>query len=543
MKSMKRVWVLLTVVAMLFVASGYAEGQREGAEANSSLNEELALEGINLTETPVLTLEPISAVIDYSQNVTLTAATSSGDEPITWTSSDVNVAEISAVSGQSIDVTGINAGVAMITCTSGELTQICTVTVNAPGTLQITGVDYPSTFQIGKGGWRLRNGTLASTVDLATLTTVIRGANGEPVGRPFTYTFDADVKRYDIRGIDDYIPFSRISTEGTYTWTLSAVDVSGRSVSMNLPIHAVASEETVISNNPGVYSSIIIASDISVDNTELVMQLGETKTISATVLPDGAVNDAIMWVSDDPSIAVVSPIGEVTGIGIGSTTITCRTLDNSGVSASCVATVLGMPASDENENSMNLSEEYSDGYVNDIETNGRNLILNSSFSDLLDAGIYKFNGDEVTFSSTEFNAEPYSFSLQMSNYGIENIRGKTLAFSMEYRIDEALEFGTTNPWVGFELDVIRDENTGGESQWLSWYGGENIPTNVTSDWVRYICTVDISDYDVLDDTAIVIFFRDTKGTIRFRHPKIEIVGSPLIWSPAPEDVVIDNPDA
>lgn len=117
-----------------------------------------------------------------------------------------------------------------------------------PGTLQIMGVDYPLTYRMAGCGWKVCRGALASNVDLATLTTVRKDANGTVIGNSHTHAFESSVRRYEINGLDSYVPFARIFADGAYAWMLMATDVSGRMVSVSLSINAVSEGETAISN-------------------------------------------------------------------------------------------------------------------------------------------------------------------------------------------------------------------------------------------------------------------------------------------------------
>ena len=68
----------------------------------------------------------------------------------------------------------------------------------------------------------------------------------------------------------------------------------------------------------------------------LQLNVGESKTISATVSPDNAGNKTLTWESDKPSVATVnSQTGEVTGVSKGTATITAKATDGSNVSAAC----------------------------------------------------------------------------------------------------------------------------------------------------------------------------------------------------------------
>lgn len=183
-------------------------------------------------------------------------------------------------------------------------------------------------------------------------------------------------------------------------------------------------------------------------------------------------------------------------------------------------------------------KEISKGLVCHYKLTGvkanKNYIKNSDWSGKTNAGIYTFNGDEVTFHSDEFQASSHAFSVPMDTAGLTDFKNKTLTLSMEYQITEALTFGTTQPWVGFELSLARNTTTGGSSQWLDWYGSKSIPTAVTDGWVKYSKTVTVTDYDIAS-MSINFYLRDTKGTIKYRHPKIEIGDTATDWIPNEND--------
>ncbi len=64
-----------------------------------------------------------------------------------------------------------------------------------------------------------------------------------------------------------------------------------------------------------------------------------TESLTATVTPANATNKALIWSSDNPSVAVVNWYGKITPVAAGSATITCEAADGSGVKASCRVTV------------------------------------------------------------------------------------------------------------------------------------------------------------------------------------------------------------
>lgn len=161
---------------------------------------------------------------------------------------------------------------------------------------------------------------------------------------------------------------------------------------------------------------------------------------------------------------------------------------------------------------------------------GTNLVLNSAFRGLTGAGMVSFDGDEAVFSSSATGATSgIDFTLNLSG-DIAQARGREITFSMDYRVDSAISYGASQPWVGAQIRLERADG----DQYIDWYGIAKFPTAVTGKWVRYAQTYSISDAEI---TAgwLILRFRDASGTVRFRHPKLEIGGVATEWSPSPED--------
>jgi Bacterial surface proteins containing Ig-like domains len=83
---------------------------------------------------------------------------------------------------------------------------------------------------------------------------------------------------------------------------------------------------------------------VSLDKTELVLDVGETTVLVATVFPANATNANVIWSSSDESVATVSSTGAVTGVAAGSAVITVTTSDG-GKTATCNVTVKETPSS------------------------------------------------------------------------------------------------------------------------------------------------------------------------------------------------------
>ncbi|MGN0882693.1 Ig-like domain-containing protein [Cloacibacillus porcorum] len=77
-------------------------------------------------------------------------------------------------------------------------------------------------------------------------------------------------------------------------------------------------------------------SGVSLDFTELTLDIGESKKLTAAVKPDNATDKEVAWTSADPAVAAVDENGKVTALSAGTTVVTAKA---GGVSAACTVTV------------------------------------------------------------------------------------------------------------------------------------------------------------------------------------------------------------
>lgn len=80
----------------------------------------------------------------------------------------------------------------------------------------------------------------------------------------------------------------------------------------------------------------IAVGSISLDKTTLTLTVGQTSTLTATVLPENAHDKTVAWQSSNAAVATVSDAGLVTAISAGTATITAT---GGGKSATCTVTV------------------------------------------------------------------------------------------------------------------------------------------------------------------------------------------------------------
>ena len=127
----------------------------------------------------------------------------------------------------------------------------------------------------------------------------------------------------DVLSIDEASGYAKALSAGTATITCTAADGNGASDSLQITI-----EEPDVS-----VTSIIL------NETEQQLVPGQSYALEATVMPENATDQNVIWTSSDPSIAEVTDEGIVTAKAAGTTTITCTAADGSSVKAACKVTV------------------------------------------------------------------------------------------------------------------------------------------------------------------------------------------------------------
>lgn len=112
----------------------------------------------------------------------------------------------------------------------------------------------------------------------------------------------------------------------------------------NQTFSTLTADEYVLPNSStAVTVSGVFVTEISIDNSRVEMNIGETLVLNATVNPSHATNKDIEWTSSNTEVATVSSTGVVSAVEEGDAIITARSIDGSNVSASCVVTVKRVP--------------------------------------------------------------------------------------------------------------------------------------------------------------------------------------------------------
>ncbi len=260
---------------------------------------------VTVTEKPVetvavtgVTLNKTAASLLVGATETLTATvnpTNATNKAVTWSSSNAAVATVSAAGV----VTAVSNGTATITVTTadGKKTATCTVTVITP----VTGVTL--------------NKTAASLLVGATetLTATVNPTNA--TNKAVTWTSsDAAVASVSAAGV--------VTAQAVGTATITVTTEDGKKTAT-----------CTVTVNP------IVVTGVSLDKTSATLVRAKTEALTATVNPTNATNKAVTWTSSNDAIVSVDAKGNVTGVKVGTATITVTTTDG-GKTAACTITVI-----------------------------------------------------------------------------------------------------------------------------------------------------------------------------------------------------------
>lgn len=238
-----------------------------------------------------IALDVSSAEIAKGEQLTLNATVlplDSSDKTVSWKSSNENVADVSATG----KVTALGVGDAVITVTTndGAFTASCSITVFEP----VSGLDidkeeitlYPDdTFKI----------TAVVSPEDATNKTLIWSSSDSLV--------------------------ASVSSDGT----VRAVKIGSCVVSV-VTADGRFKRECVVNVVEKIYS-------ITLDKTELVIENGQTKSLTASVEPNDLPKDSVKWKSSNESVATVDENGTITARSNGTAVVTASISD--GLLAEC----------------------------------------------------------------------------------------------------------------------------------------------------------------------------------------------------------------
>ena len=88
----------------------------------------------------------------------------------------------------------------------------------------------------------------------------------------------------------------------------------------------------------------VIVTEVSLNKTTLVLEIGASEPLVATVVPDNADDKSVTWTSSNEGVADVNESGEVTALAVGSTIIIAESVN--GKRSICEVTVKAVEVSD-----------------------------------------------------------------------------------------------------------------------------------------------------------------------------------------------------
>jgi uncharacterized protein YjdB len=262
---------------------------------------------------------PVSGVQLDKTNITLIAGnidtltpifqpTNASNKNVTWSSSDPSVARSE---GNGV-VRALSHGTALIVATTqdGNKTAACAVAVLSEAeAVRVTGVSLDNaSLTLGVGD----SGTLAATVQPSNATnkSVSWVSSDAAVASVVSGGATATVKAKD-------------AGAATITVTTSDCGMTARCV------------VTVV-------DVIVPATGVTLNKASLVLNVGASETLVASVQPSNATNKTVSWTSGNPSAVSVNN-GLVTAVAPGSAVVTVTTQDG-GKTATCSVTVPSPPA-------------------------------------------------------------------------------------------------------------------------------------------------------------------------------------------------------
>lgn len=142
---------------------------------------------------------------------------------------------------------------------------------------------------------------------------------------------------------------NNVETATTFTWACSSsissisengvLTVSESETATSITVTATPAADSGVSGTATVSIETIKVTSINLSESSISIIIGETKTITATVLPANATNSALIWTSSDDAVATVDNQGVVSAIESGTATIRAAASDGSGIFANCAVTV------------------------------------------------------------------------------------------------------------------------------------------------------------------------------------------------------------
>ena len=285
---------------------------------------------------------------------------------ITWSSSDPSVASVTngMITANSVGTTKITAIAGGKTSTPCVVTvqpiRVTAVTISSQSlelsygeTYELTAVVVPPNATDSRVSWKSDNPEVVTVSENGKVTAVSSGVANISVttlSQGITAICKVTVAAVPVESVnlsessfvthagETYVLTVSVSpsfaTNQKVMWSsdnpeVATVDESGivTAVSVGKAIIKAVSEDQGKSAECQVTVEAIPVEDVSLSESSITIRAGEVVELKAQVSPDNATNKQVVWKSVNPDVAVVSESGTVTGVSIGETKITVKTVD------------------------------------------------------------------------------------------------------------------------------------------------------------------------------------------------------------------------
>lgn len=311
----------------------------------ATFNAKEALSKLPPVKVTEIVLNHSSALLEEGESLTLEATITphyATDKKITWSTSDANVAIV--IKGV---VTALGLGTANITAKVGGKEATCVVTVDKKH-IEVSSV--------------ILNETSATLIEGETLTLIATVSPSDANDKEVTWiTSDSTIATVD-NGVVTAL------TPGTAVITAKAGGKEAACV-INVEKKQIPVEEVIL------------------NYTEIEIDVDESVTLVASVLPENATYQTVIWTSTNRNIASVRR-GVVKGVSAGTATITARIGD---LKATCVVTVKVPDGINQ------VTEDTQTMTIYDIT--GRPVRVKTNSVEGLEQGIYIVNGRKVVINN------------------------------------------------------------------------------------------------------------------------------------------------
>lgn len=171
---------------------------------------------------------------------------------------------------------------------------------------------------------------------------------------------------------------------------------------------------------------------------------------------------------------------------------------------------------------------------------GRNLVVNSGNIRKITATNLSYDGEVMVLSiQPDATTRWITVKKDISEYGIENLRGKSVTVAYDYQITETISYDSSGSGAIGALCRLEITYSDGTKQFIGAPSDDvkSLGTAVMQDFARVAATETVQDKEI-STARFVMFAQFLSGTIKYRNPKVELGIFSTPWSPAPEDTEI-----